>query len=347
MAKKKISVLGASGYTGGELLRFLVCHPEVEVVHLTADKYAGKRVWEIIPNLRGFLDLTLEPLVPNSLPDEVDIFLAALPHHASAEIVKVILDIGKKVIDLSADFRLSYGTYLDWYGNHPFPELIGEAVYGLTELFREEIARSRLVANPGCYPTASILGLAPLVKKHLIELESIIIDAKSGVSGAGRSPELAYSFSEVNEGVKAYKVGEHRHAPEIEEVLSKISEKPVSISFTPHLIPMDRGILATIYVKLLYDMSTDEILGVYREFYHKDRFIRVLPKGVFPSTSNVRGSNFCDIGIKVVDSKRKSTIVVSAIDNLVKGASGQAIQNMNVMTEFEESLGIDVPPVFP
>ena len=346
MEKKKAAILGASGYTGGELLRLLLMHPYVEVVYLTADKHAGREISDVFPHLGGFLDLRLDPLDPGALPKDTDIVFLALPHGESARVVKELHKKNLKIIDLGADFRLSHKVYKDWYGEHPCPELLGEAVYGLPEINRPEIKGAKLIANPGCYPTSAILGLAPLLKEGLIEAESIIVDSKSGVSGAGRSPSLDYHFCEVNEGVKAYKVGEHRHMPEIEEVLSIYSGIETRVSFTPHLIPMDRGILSTIYVRLKKKLTTGEMISVFKEHYGGERFIRISPEKVYPSTSQVRGSNFCDIGMRA-HPERETAVIVSVIDNLVKGASGAAVQNMNVMMGFEESAGLEVPPIFP
>jgi len=346
MEKKKVAILGASGYTGSDLLRLLLIHPNVEVTYLTADKHSGKLISDVFPNLRDLIDLELQPLDPNSIPGDVDIVFCALPHGKSASIVKELFNRSIHIIDLGADFRLSYENYKKWYGEHPCPDLISEAVYGITELKKSDIARAKLVANPGCYPESAILGLAPLLQRRLIDEESIIIDSKSGVSGAGRSPELSYLFCEVNEGIKAYKVGEHRHTPEINEVLSEYTGTEVSVSFTPHLIPMDRGILSTIYVRLKDGLKSSELLDEYDEFYDGEKFIRIRNENEFPSTVEVRGSNFCDIGIKS-DPAKKTAIIISVIDNLVKGASGQAIQNMNVMMEFDESTGLDLPPLFP
>lgn len=346
MRKKKAAILGASGYTGGELLRLLLTHPHVEVVYLTADKHAGRNISDVFPHLGGFLDMKLEPLDPGALPRDIDVVFLALPHGESARIVKELYSRDIKIIDLGADFRLSRGVYKDWYGEHPCPELIEEAVYGLPEINRPAIKGAKLIANPGCYPTSAILGLAPLLKEGLIEPDSIIVDSKSGVSGAGRSPSLDYHFCEVNEGVKAYKIGEHRHMPEIEEVLSVYSGTGVNVSFTPHLIPMDRGILSTIYVRLKKKRTTGQLIGLYEEHYGKERFVRISPEKVYPSTSQVRGSNFCDIGMRA-GPENKTAIIVSVIDNLVKGASGAAVQNMNVMMGFEESAGLEAPPIFP
>jgi len=345
MDKEKVAVLGASGYTGSDLLRFLLVHPNVEITHLTAEKHAGKRISDVFPHLKGFLDLELKPLKSKSIPKDIDIVFAALPHGTSAQVISELFERDIKIIDLGADFRLSSKNYKKWYGEHPCPELIKKAVYGITELNRDKVKKAKLVANPGCYPTSSILGLAPLLKNKIAEQASIIIDSKSGVSGAGRSPSLDYHYCEVNEGLKAYKIGEHRHMPEIEEALSNYSGLKVSVLFTPHLIPMDRGILSTIYVNLNKKFTTNKLIDLYEEHYQKERFVRISAEKVYPSTNQVRGSNYCDIGIKV--NSNNTAVIVSVIDNLVKGASGQAVQNMNVMMGYEETTGLEMPPVFP
>ncbi len=346
MQKKKAAVLGASGYTGCDLLRFLLVHPGIEVAYLTAEKHAGKNISEVFPHLSGFLDMELMPLEPDSVPRDIEIVFLALPHGASGRVVRELYDRDIKIIDLGADFRLSHETYREWYGEHPCAELIPEAAYGIPEINRKRIKEAKLVANPGCYPTSAILALAPLLENSLIETESIIVDSKSGVSGAGRSPSLDYHFCEVNEGVKAYKVGEHRHMPEIEEVLSNYSGLDVKVSFTPHLIPMDRGILSTIYVRLKEEKTTEDLIGLYKEYYEGERFVRIAPEKSYPSTLQVRGSNFCDMGMRATPDG-KSAVIVSVIDNLVKGASGAAVQNMNLMAGFDESTGLEIPPVFP
>ncbi|MCH8014598.1 MAG: N-acetyl-gamma-glutamyl-phosphate reductase [Candidatus Dadabacteria bacterium] len=345
MEKKKVAVLGASGYTGSDLLRLLLVHPNVEITHLTAEKHAGKMISDVFPHLKGFLDLELKPLKPKSIPKDIDIVFAALPHGTSAKVIKELYERDIKIIDLGADFRLSNKNYKKWYGEHPCPELIKKAVYGITELNRHKIKKAKLVANPGCYPTSSILGLAPLLINKIADHASIIIDSKSGVSGAGRSPSLDYHYSEVNEGMKAYKVGEHRHMPEIEEALSNYSGLKVKVSFTPHLIPMDRGILSTIYVNLNKSLTTKKLIDIYNKHYKDERFVRISPENVYPSTNQVRGSNYCDIGVKV--NSNNTAVIVSVIDNLVKGASGQAVQNMNVMMGYEEATGLEMSPVFP
>lgn len=347
MGAIKAAILGASGYTGSELLRILLRHPEVEVNHVTAERHAGKPVSDVLPQLRGICTLELLKLDPDTVPADTDVVFAALPHGTSAGVVRTLAkDRGMKVIDLGADFRLSHERYTQWYGDHPCPELIPEAAYGLSELFEDEVRNADIVANPGCYPESAILGLAPLLAERLVDEERIIIDSKSGVSGAGRTPSLATHFPEVNEGVSAYKVGEHRHKPEIEQVFSRLAGTDVSVTFTPHLIPMDRGILSTIYVGLKKGFSTGDLLGIYTDFYEGRHFVRILPEGSFPSTSCVRGSNFADIAMRA-DPGKDTAVIVSAIDNLVKGASGQAVQNMNIMFGLPEETGVDMAPVFP
>jgi len=346
MRKIRAGILGASGYTGSDLLRFLLPHPSVEIAYLTADRHAGKRISDVFPHLAGFCDLELSPLDPKALPEDIDIVFLGLPHGASAKVVGELYDREIKIIDLGADFRLSHEVYTVWYGEHPHPGLIPEAVYGIPEINRERLKTVKLVANPGCYPTSVILGLLPLAWEQLLQPGLVIADSKSGVSGAGRNPSLDTHFCEVNEGVKAYKVGEHRHMPEIEEIMREYSGIDLRVQFVPHLIPMDRGILSTIYVRLNKAMTTRELLELYGKHYENERFVRICPEKAYPSTSQVKGSNFCDIGIKG-DPESKSAIIVSVIDNLVKGASGVAVQNMNIMMGFEESEGLNIPPMFP
>ena len=346
MSNLKVAILGASGYTGGELLRFLLAHPNVDVVYLTADRHSGKKIETVFPNLRGIIDCELSQLSIDNIPNDLDFVFIALPHGKSSEIVKFLFNKNLKIIDLGADFRLSYENYKKWYGEHPCPELIEEAEYGLSEINGESIKSAKLVANPGCYPMSSILPLTPLLADNLISENSIVIDSKSGVSGAGRSPSLDLHFSEVNEGIRSYKIGQHRHTPEIEEILTKHSGLNVKVSFTPHLIPMDRGILSTIYIKLNKKFSTSDLLKYFEKYYSGSKFIRIHPEDSFPSTSDVKYSNYCDIGLRV-NEDNNSAVLVSVIDNLVKGASGQAVQNMNIMTGFPEELGIDNFPIFP
>ncbi|HTY20247.1 MAG TPA: N-acetyl-gamma-glutamyl-phosphate reductase [Geobacteraceae bacterium] len=344
----KVAIVGASGYTGVELIRILHCHAEVAVTCVTSERSSGKRVSEVFPALRGRCDLVLENLEPVRVAGKADFIFTALPHKAAMEVAPTFLELGKRLVDLSADYRLRDAReYEKWYEPHLSPNLLKKAVYGLPELKRDRIAEANLVANPGCYPTSAILGLAPLLKKKLIDPASIIVDAKSGVTGAGRGAKVDNLYCEVNEGFKAYGVGGvHRHIPEIEQELAILAGTKLTITFTPHLVPMDRGILSTIYALPGKTMTSADLVKLYKEFYRGEPFVRVLDEGNFPSTAFVRGSNFCDIGI-AVDNRSGRVIVVSAIDNLVKGASGQAVQNMNIMCGFPEAMGLEGLPLFP
>jgi N-acetyl-gamma-glutamyl-phosphate reductase len=343
----KVAIVGASGYTGIELLRILYCHPEVAVTCVTSERSAGKPIAGIFPTLRGRCNYILENLEPTRVAEKADFIFTALPHKAAMEVVPTFLKLGKKVVDLSADYRFrSQEDYAAWYEPHMNPVLLKKAVYGLPEIRREKIRKADLIANPGCYPTSVILGLAPLLKKGMVNLSSVIADSKSGVSGAGRGAKVDSLFCEVHNGFKAYGVGTHRHTPEIEQELSLLAGEKMTISFTPHLIPIDRGILSTIYAQLSGSFTTTEILKVYNDFYQGESFVRILPEGDFPSTRHVQGSNFCDIGL-VADQRTGRVVVVSAIDNLVKGASGQAVQNMNIMNGFPENTGLETLPFFP
>lgn len=343
----KVAVVGASGYTGVELLRILHCHPEVAVTCVTSERSAGKTVAEIFPSVRDRYTQVLEHLEPVRVAEKADFIFTALPHQAAMEVVPTFMKLGKKVVDLSADYRFREpAVYEKWYEPHMNPEVLAKAVYGLPEIRRAAIAEAELVGNPGCYPTSVILGLAPLLRNGLIDSSSIIADSKSAVSGAGRGAKVDTLFCEVNEGFKAYGVASHRHTPEIEQELSLLAGKDVTISFTPHLVPMDRGILSTIYAGYTGELSVEQLLELYNDFYGNEGFVRVLPLGAYPSTMHVRGSNFCDIGL-TIDRRTGRVIVVSAIDNLVKGASGQAVQNMNIMNGFPENLGLDALPLFP
>ncbi|HJV36078.1 N-acetyl-gamma-glutamyl-phosphate reductase [Geomonas sp.] len=344
----KVAIVGASGYTGVELLRILHAHPEVAVTVVTSEQNAGRPISDVFPTLRNRCDITLENVEPVSIAERVDVVFTALPHKAAMEVVPTFLKMGKDVVDLSADYRLRDAeVYGRWYEKHMNPELLAKAVYGIPELRRAKICEASLIANPGCYPTSVILGLAPLLKGKMIDPKSIIVDSASGVTGAGRGAKVDNLYCEVNEGFKAYGVGGvHRHIPEIEQELSLLAGNDITISFTPHLVPMDRGILSTIYSMPLGKVKASELVTLYQEFYDGEPFVRVLPEGRVPSTANVRGSNFCDIGV-VVDERTGRIIVISAIDNLVKGASGQAVQNMNLMCGLPETLGLDILPVFP
>jgi len=344
----KVAIVGASGYTGLELIRLLHCHPEVVVTCVTSEQSAGKRISEVFPTLRGRCDLVLENLEPVRIADKADIIFTALPHKAAMEVVPTFLKLGKQVIDLSADYRLTDpAVYGEWYEPHMNPVLLKKAVYGLPEIRRSKIKGAKLVANPGCYPTSIILALAPLLKKGLIDPQNIIADSASGVTGAGRSAKVDSLYCEVNEGFKAYGVGGvHRHTPEIEQELSLLAGADLKVTFTPHLVPMDRGILSTVYASALKDITTAQLHKLYEDFYKGEPFVRVLPQGSLPSTAFVRGSNFCDIA-PVVDKRTGRIIIISAIDNLVKGASGQAVQNMNIVCGFPETMGLEGLALFP
>ena len=343
----KAGIYGASGYTGQELLRLLLGHPHTEVVALTSRRYAGLPVSDVYPIFTGLTDHVFIDATPNDVATLADIVFLALPHGVSMDIAPVFLRAGKKVIDLSADFRLrDIATYEKWYGRHTAPDDIKASVYGIPELYGDMVANARLVANPGCYPTSVILGLAPLLKAHWIDDASIIVDSKSGVSGAGREPQVGTLFCEVDEGFKAYKVGKHRHTPEMEQEISLLAGHNVAISFTPHLLPLSRGILSTMYATLQKDVTTAELIDLYREFYKGKNFVRIYKEGSFPNISFVRGSNYCDIGL-TIDERTKRVIIVCTIDNLMKGASGQAIQNMNLMYGFGEETGLTMVSLFP
>lgn len=344
----RVSVVGASGYTGGEILRLLAHHPHVEVVHVTADTHAGQPASAIFPSLRGVFDLTCERLDPDAVARAADAAFLCLPHKTSMEVGAALHRLGTRVIDLSADFRLrDPAAYPEWYGlEHLAPDLLREAAYGLPELHGTRIAAARLVAVPGCYPTGALLGLAPLVARQMVDLETIVIDSISGASGAGRKTELGLHFSELNENARAYGVARHRHTPEIEQELARLAGREVIVAFTPHLAPLTRGILTTLHVTLMSRWRAADLLAVYREYYRGRPFIRVLPEGDLPETKQVAGSNFCDIGL-AVEPRTGRGVVVTAIDNLVKGASGQAIQCLNLMAGWDEAEGLRLPALYP
>ncbi|MDX1775980.1 MAG: N-acetyl-gamma-glutamyl-phosphate reductase [Desulfobulbales bacterium] len=343
----KVGIVGASGYTGVELARLLSSCPDIKLTAATSRQYNGIKLAEVYPNLAGIVDITCEDIQTEELADRADLFFTAVPHRTAMAIVPDLLKAGRKVVDLSADFRLhDAAVYEKWYQEHIAREYLPEAVYGLPELHREQIRKARLVANPGCYPTSVILGLAPLLQAGIIEPETIIVDSKSGASGAGRLAQTGTLFCEVNDGFKAYKVGEHRHTPEMEQEIGKLCNKKTTISFTPHLLPMSRGILSTIYVKLAGPQTDAELHAIYQEFYQDEPFIRLCEGGTFPATQFVRGSNFCDIGLKV-DKRTGRLVILAAIDNLVKGAAGQAVQNMNIMCGLPETGGLLTVPLFP
>ncbi|MEN8141859.1 MAG: N-acetyl-gamma-glutamyl-phosphate reductase [Thermodesulfobacteriota bacterium] len=344
----RVGIIGASGYTGVELARLLAGHDGVELSVATSRQYAGQPLSAVYPNLRGICDVVCEDVVLADLVDRADLFFTAVPHKTAMAIVPDLLAAGKKVVDLSADFRIDdAAVYEEWYQPHTAQDLLAEAVYGLPELYRDKITGARLVANPGCYPTSVILGLAPLLKAGVLEPSSIIADSKSGTTGAGRAVQAATLYCEVNDGFKAYKVGSHRHTPEIEQELGKLAkEKGLTVSFTPHLVPMSRGILSTIYGTMVKPVSQDEVDAIYHDFYADEPFVRPCEPGTFPATQFVRGSNYCDVACKV-DERTGRIVVIAAIDNLTKGSSGGAIQNMNLMLALPEQQGLGVVPLFP
>jgi N-acetyl-gamma-glutamyl-phosphate reductase len=344
----KIAVCGGSGYAGGELLRLLSGHRRVKVTAITSEQSAGKRIPDHFPSLYNYSNSVFEPLIKETLLKKADFFFLALPHAASQEAVDFFYRNGKKVVDFSADYRLADPlTYEEWYKvPHNYRKTLKNAVYGLPELHREKIKKTDLTANPGCYPTGAILGLYPALKHGLISGEGIVIDSKSGTSGAGRKSEVSFSFCEVNEGFKAYGIGTHRHTPEIEQEISLIAKKSLTVDFTPHLLPLDRGILSTIYGGLSKKIDTSSALKLYKKTFAGEPFVTVRDEDSFPNTKDVRGTNFCHMGIKV-NSRTNTLIIVTAIDNLVKGAAGQAIHNMNIMMGFDETEGLKSPGLFP
>lgn len=343
----RVAIVGASGYTGVELVRLLADHPGVEITCVTSRQHAGEEIAAVFPSLRQRIGLVCDPVDVDLVAAKADFVFTALPHKTAMEVVPDLLAAGKKVVDLSADYRLrDVSVYEAWYQKHTSPHLLGEAVYGLPEVYREQVKGARLVANPGCYPTSVAIGLAPLLKGDLVEPATLVVDSKSGTTGAGRSAKLGSLFCEVNEGFKAYGVAGHRHTPEIEQTLSELAGEGVILSFTPHLLPVNRGILSTCYATLKEDVSTADLLRTYQDYYRQEPFVRVHPEGSLPNVAFVRGSNFCDVGV-VSDPRTGRVIVVAAIDNLVKGAAGQAVQNMNLMLGLEESTGLLALPVFP
>jgi len=340
----RVGVVGATGYAGAELVRILAGHPQIELTILTSRQYAGVRFDQVYPAMFNVVDLTCEALDIERLCDQADTLLIALPHKLPMALVPELLQRGKRVIDLSADFRFqNVAMYEAAYQAHTAPELLEQAVYGLSEVYADQIKAATLIGNPGCYPTSVLLPLIPLLHEHLIEPNAIIADSKSGVSGAGRSPSLTTHYCEVNESFKAYKVAAHRHNPEMNEVLSRAAGEAVAITFVPHLVPMTRGMLTTLYVSPMAGTKLAKVRDCLQAFYAGRPFVRICPDDRLPDTLQVRGTNYCDIGFRI-DSACNRVIMISAIDNLVKGAAGQAVQNMNIMLGLEETAGLLAPP---
>ena len=342
----KVGIIGATGYAGSELVRLINQHPKAELVTMTSQSYAGQEYKEVYSNY-SHLDYVCEEEHIEEMAEKCDVIFLALPHGVASKKINADILSKTKIIDLGADFRIQdVDVYEKWYTTHYSKDILPEAVYGLCEINRDKIKGKRIVANPGCYTSCSILSLYPLVKEGMIDLSSIIIDAKSGATGAGRGLSLGNHYCELNESVKAYKVASHRHTPEIEEQLSIAAGQDIVLNFTPHLIPMDRGILATCYATLNKKYTYDDIRKAYEKHYGNEHFIRLTKEGVFPETKWVKGSNFVDIGF-TVDERTNRVIVIGALDNLFKGAAGQAVQNMNIIMGIEETTGIDYVPIFP
>lgn len=354
MKKIKIAIAGASGYAGAELLRLVALHPQFELATVTSEKSAGAAVASVFPSLAGLVPHSFQSLAPERLLADADAVFLALPHTKSLDPVAACMKAGKPVVDLSADYRLkSPAAYEQWYQTpHRHAHLLKEAVYGLPELHHDAIANTRLVASPGCYPTAAILQLAPLFAHDLVQPDTIVIDAKSGISGAGRSPALPYHFPEAHESLEPYKIGQHRHIPEIEQELNALlpgrpaADAPTSmVAFTPHLVPMNRGILSTAYCRLKRHMPLADLRVLYRTYYQGAPFVR-LSEDIVPNPRYIKGSNYCDIGV-YADQRAGWVVTVAAVDNLVKGAAGQAIQAMNLMLKLPEHMGLTAPAAYP
>ncbi|MGV3466694.1 MAG: N-acetyl-gamma-glutamyl-phosphate reductase [Heyndrickxia sp.] len=344
----KVGIIGANGYGGAELIRLLHQHPNVQMEMLLSNSTKGTLLTDQYKHLHNIMEMSLEEWNQDKILRKLDVLFFATPSGVSKEMIPSLLDSDITCIDLSGDFRLkSEDLYEKWYKYKSANlEDLQKSIYGLTELNRNEIKNTKFIANPGCYPTATLLGLAPALKADVIDVASIIIDGKSGVSGAGRKPNVSSLFSEVNENVTAYKLGKHQHIPEIEQEIQNISGVPATVTFTTHLIPMTRGIMCTIYADLKKKVGLDEMLDLYRETYKDDNFIRIRPKDSWPSTKEVYGTNFCDIGINIEERTGRITII-SVIDNLVKGAAGQAIQNLNVIAGWDERTGLAGIPIYP
>jgi len=344
----KVAVVGASGYTGLELLRILLRHPRVEIAAITSEQRAGRPVGEAFPALAGLLDLRLEAAAPAALAERVDLAFTCLPHAASAPTVCELRQAGVRVIDLSADFRLrDPDVYAAAYGEHAAPELLGQAVYGLPELHRAALPGAELVAAPGCYPTGLLLALAPFLRAEQVRDDVLWVDAKSGVSGAGRKVDAELLFAELDGNARAYKVGgAHRHVPEMEQEASRAAGRSLQVTFVPHLIPTTRGILTTVYVRPPADLTPARARALVEEAYAGEPFVRLLPEGVLPSLAAVRGSNFCDV-TAVLDERTGTLLLLSALDNLTKGASGQAVQCMNAVCGWPETEGLLEAPLVP
>lgn len=344
----KAGIIGSTGYAGQEIVRILLQHPEAEIVWYGSRSYIDEKYSSVFGNMVDLVDEKCLGEDMDALAAQVDVIFTATPQGLCSKLVNEKVLSQTKIIDLSADFRIKdVAKYEQWYGiTHPSPEFIDEAVYGLCEVNREQIRSARLLANPGCFPTCSTLSIYPLAKEGLIDMGTVIVDAKSGVSGAGRGAKVQNLYCEVNESIKAYGIASHRHTPEIEDQLSYASGENVTINFTPHLVPMNRGILTTSYATLKQSVSSEEVREIYQKYYGQEYFVRVLDPNVYPETRWVEGSNFVDVNFKI-DERTNRIIMLGAIDNVVKGAAGQAVQNMNLMFGLAENTGLQIVPLFP
>jgi len=344
----KVAIVGSTGYGGVELIRFLGGHPLVQITSVISSSSAGAPIAEGFPHLTEIMTDLLDGVDIPLIKEKADVVFTATPSGVSAKLVPQLVDAGLKVIDLSGDFRLKSGAqYEQWYKHEaPGEDYVAKAVYGLAEVFGQEVKGADFISNPGCYATAALLGLTPLLQTDWIDPASIIIDAKSGVSGAGRGLSLSSHFSEINENFKAYKVNKHQHTPEIEQVLTRVSGKPVTVTFTPQLVPMTRGIMCTMYVNMNGNRTDADFIELYKQYYEGRRFVRIRNKGTWPATKETLGSNYCDIGFSA-DERTGRLTIISVIDNVVKGAAGQAIQNLNLMMGWDETLGLALTPMYP
>jgi len=344
----RAAIVGSTGYGGVELIRLLAAHPRVEITSVMSSSSAGAPIAEGYPHLTEIRTDLLDGIDPAAIREKADVVFLPTPPGVASKLVPELLAVGLKVVDISGDLRLkSPADYEQWYKKAPAAqEYLDKAVYGLSEVFGDEVKGADLLSNPGCYPTATLLGLIPAVAEGWIDPATIIVDAKSGVSGAGRGASLGYHYPEINENLRAYKINQHQHIPEIEQTLSRIAGKQVATKFTTHLVPMTRGIMATIYGSLTDGRSDQDFIDLYKRYYEGRPFVRVRPQGQYPSTKEVSGSNYCDIGF-AVDPRTNRVTIVSVIDNLVKGAAGQAIQNLNLMMGWDETLGLQFVPVYP
>ena len=345
---KKVAIIGGTGYGAIELIRLLQLHEKMHVKKVISHSQHGDSLASIYPHLTDFIEEPMDELQIDKLEEEVDIVFFATPAGVAKDILPQLSNSKLQCIDLSGDFRLSSPTeYETWYGKEAAPqELLDQAVYGLSELYAEEIKQASVISNPGCFPTSALLGLAPALEHQIISPQGISIDGKTGISGAGRTPTAKTHFSETNENVTPYKIGQHQHIPEIEQYLSDKAKTPIAVAFATHLIPMTRGLICTMYGQLVKETTTEELLEIYQSYYENNPFVRIREAGVFPATKDVYASNFCDIGIHV-DERSNQIIIAAAIDNLVKGAAGQAIQNANLMNGWEETMGLHTIPVYP